>query len=341
MLKEVDIMRRNVIFIIFTVACILVLGGLLCWQQNSIYDDTYISLTATSRDGECYFYTYDISSHNLSEIYKAPDTAQYPLGAVDKHQSNVYFTYRINHGDQLMQCDLKTGQIIQLTDDIYAVNQILPIGEKIYLVASTFAHPRLGLIEYDSKTKSYEILTPNSDVVMQMTYDKMNNAIMFVSYDWQEQKDLQYAYEHRDRETESVAQNAKYTIYSCDIEEKNIEKLTEMKEMISMIDVDNTGEVLLLRIANSLFESRQNVFFSLKEEKILETISMPQIERVEGIAYSPDNMGIYFIGKLLVTQENNTATSTNELIYMDFATGKYERIVSFEDKYINNFYVCK
>ena len=301
----------------------------------------YISLTATSENSECYFYIYDISSQNLTEIYKIPDTTQYPLGVVDRQQSNVYFTYRINRGDQLMRYDLRKKQVLQLTEDIYAVNQILPVGEKVYLIASTFEHPRLGLIEYDLNNSTYKILTPNSDVVMQMTYDKLNNNIIFASYNWAEQKKLQYEYEHQNEEKQSVAQNAKYTIHNYNIITKNISELAQMNEVIAAMDIDNTGEKLLLRVANSLFEPRQNVLFSLKEKQFLNTIPVEQVKRLECIALAPDNSGIYFTGLLSSNSKEDYSSHPNALIYMDFSTGKCESVISFEDKYINNFWICK
>ena len=334
-------MKKRTLFVIAVLSCILIFTGLLYWQQSSTNSTMYISLTATSENGECHFYVYDIPSQNLTEIYKIPDTTQYPLGVVDKQQSNVYFTYRINHGDQLMRYDLRTKQVLQLTEDIYAVNQILPVGEKVYLIASTFTHPRLGLIEYDLTTSTYEILTPNTDVVMQMTYDKQNSNIIFASYDWAEQKKLQYEYEHKNGKKQSIAENAKYEIHNYDIITENITELVQTNEVIAAMDINNTGDTLLLRVANSLFEPRQNIFFSLKEKKFLDTIPVEQVKRLECIALAPDNAGIYFTGSLPSNVEDEYSSHPNALIYMDFSKGKCERIISFEDKYINNFWICK
>ena len=333
-------MKKRTLFTIVIIFFVLIFASIPYWKSFFPDSNTYISLTATSENGECHFYTYDIPSQNLIEVYKTPDTAQYPLGVVDRLQSSVYFTYRINRGDQLIRYDLKREQTTQLTEDIYAVNQIIPVGEKIYLIASTFEHPKLGLIEYNLNTSTYEILTPNSDVVMQMTYDSINNNIIFASYNWEEQKKLQYAYEHPGAQKQSFAQNAKYTLHSYNITSNKMNRLTQINEVVAAIDIDNKGENLLLRIANSLFEPRQNVFFSLQEKRFLDTISVDDIQRLECIALSPDNSGIYFTG-LLPSDNEDSSSSPNALLYMNLATGEYEKLVSFDDKYINNFWICK
>lgn len=330
-------MEKKIIIPTIIILFILIIAGTTCYQNQSD-DNTYISFTATSLNGECYYYTYDIASDQLTEVYKYSDYSQYPLGIVDKQTSSVYFMYRINRGDQLMKYDFQEKKLSQLTDDLYAVNQILSVEDKLYLIGSSFEHPKLSLIEYDLKTSNYEILTPISDVVRQMTYDKRNNRILFVSYNWEEQLKLKDAYE---QEQTTIAKNAQHTIYGYDITTKNISELVQMDEVVTTMDIDKEGENLLLRTANSLFEPRQNIFFSLKDKKILNTLAIEQVTRLESIAFNPDNSGIYFTGLLSANSHENYPSPPNALIYMDFSTGTYENIVSFEDKYINNFVIFK
>lgn len=85
-------------------------------------------------------YCYDLESNITEKVETALGySSQYPLSVYDKDTNTIYYSQRIDignsHGDQLFSYNLDTNKTEQLTENLFAINYIIPIGEKVYIAA--------------------------------------------------------------------------------------------------------------------------------------------------------------------------------------------------------------
>ncbi|WP_313758720.1 hypothetical protein [Tissierella sp.] len=104
-------------------------------QYTTTYDEKndYAKYGAT-------IYEYNLKSKEISEIFSFPDNTQYPLGVYDKKTHSVYYVKEKNNdsfkrkrtGDQIYVYSLETGSDTMLTEDVFAVNYIVPVDDTIF-----------------------------------------------------------------------------------------------------------------------------------------------------------------------------------------------------------------
>jgi uncharacterized protein YxeA len=156
--------------------------------------DEYISITVNyetsydeTRDYAEYgvsIYEYDLQSAEVTEVFSFPQNSGYALGVYDKKTNSVYYTKEKNNntykrqrtGDQIYICHLDTGTDIMLTEDLLAVNYIVPVDDSVFFVgarqnnADSLALGKInitdGIIEYwkESDTLSVETISAYSDL---------------------------------------------------------------------------------------------------------------------------------------------------------------------------------
>lgn len=125
--------------------------------------DDYITFTVTGYNNgvdtssgmTSQVWFYDISTEELKRIFDFKTTAQYSLGFYDRRNERIYYTERIRdksadgYGDQIIMCDLATKEETQLTTDFFAVNDIIPLNNRLYFTAAIQGDgiERLGYID--------------------------------------------------------------------------------------------------------------------------------------------------------------------------------------------------
>lgn len=140
------------ISIIVILLCLLITG---CSSSKQAGDaSTYLSLTVShmasydeatdSAEYGAAVYKYDLQGEELSEVFSFPLNAMYPLGVYDESADSVYYvkekdndTYERRHtGDQIYAYNLKSNSETMLTDDLLAVNYIIPVEGQIFFIAA-------------------------------------------------------------------------------------------------------------------------------------------------------------------------------------------------------------
>lgn len=93
----------------------------------------------------------------MSKVFQFDYTAQYPLGFYDKTNQLVYYTQRVgtdkNYGDQIFVRDLKSKKSSRLTDNLFAVNYVIPSGDQLFFVANVKGEQVIRLGSIHLKTK--------------------------------------------------------------------------------------------------------------------------------------------------------------------------------------------
>ncbi|KAF5065617.1 hypothetical protein DSECCO2_272070 [anaerobic digester metagenome] len=312
-------------------------------DENQDVSKAYISITATSQEYENFFYEYDIAGKSISKILSIKDTSQYPMGVVDNKNKKVYYSYRFDHSDQLVMYDIETKETVRLTEDFYAINAIIPVENDIYVLAKTLDKPRIHLIKYVLKSKSYETITEDYIQVESMSYCANSDLIYFSCYNWDEQMILKREYE-KDNNSQPVPKNAPYTIYRYDCKSGMLDKVLTTVKLISLIAVADDESIAIIKSADSLFGDKSITLLDLFTKKAIQEIKINNIYRIEYIAFSSDKKGIFFTGIQDADEDYNpnqfgVESPRNCLFYMDFETLDIKNIAGLEGQYINNFVV--
>lgn len=147
-------MKRTIyIILIMSLVCSSIIG---CSKDTQPEDmpNAYLSFTVNymaSYDAATDYadygaavYTYDLQTKEVSEIFNFPLNAMYPLGVYDRKSNSVYYskekgndTYeRKGTGDQIYVYNLTTGSDTMLTDDLLAVNHIVPVDGAVFFIAA-------------------------------------------------------------------------------------------------------------------------------------------------------------------------------------------------------------
>ncbi|MFD1776958.1 hypothetical protein [Paenibacillus rhizophilus] len=108
---------------------------------------TYSEYSTTDENGaiKTQILSYDTATKEMKKVFEFDYTAQYPLGFYDKPNQLLYYTQRVNtdkdYGDQIFVRDLSSNKSNQLTNNLYAVNYIIPSGDQLFFVANVKGVP--------------------------------------------------------------------------------------------------------------------------------------------------------------------------------------------------------
>ena len=105
-------------------------------------DPCYLSFTVLHNKDEASVYEYNLQTHEVSEIFRFPFDAMYSLGIYDKAANRVFYSKKCNdntpeRGDQIFMYELDKGAETKLTEDLFAVNYILPVDSAVFFLAAT------------------------------------------------------------------------------------------------------------------------------------------------------------------------------------------------------------
>lgn len=79
---------------------------------------------------------YDIETSTLEKKGTVPGMSQYPLAVYEKQDNVIYYSMESKDGrDQVYKMDCETGNSEQLTNNLSAINYIIPLEEKLFIVA--------------------------------------------------------------------------------------------------------------------------------------------------------------------------------------------------------------
>ncbi|WP_233280979.1 hypothetical protein [Paenibacillus algicola] len=208
---------------------------------------TYSEYATTDENGaiKTQILSYDTDTKKIKTVFQFDYTAQYPLGFYDKPNQLVYYTQRVgtdkDHGDQIFVKDLLSEKNTQLTDNLFAVNYIIPSGDQLFFVANVKGEQaiRLGAVDLNSMEMT---LWGDDDILVEaITLDQNNKKIYASAYSL---KERQYNLAHQDG---PVGQNnfkmPTYTIYETDYNLKEKTKLFSNNYWIRML-MNKEGHVI-------------------------------------------------------------------------------------------------
>ena len=161
--------------------------------QKTEDEQIYITFARTSASLKTKIFEFNIDDEVVNLVGQFAYNAQYPLGVYSRENNKMYYSAKAEngHGDQLWEYDVETEKRTQLTDVIYAINYIVPVGDSIYLVAWCYDNPdgALCFYRYDINGKSLELLYDDLNFnIGVLSYNPENDEFMFAGDDVVETK---------------------------------------------------------------------------------------------------------------------------------------------------------
>lgn len=208
---------------------------------------TYSEYATTDENGaiKTQILSYDTATKQMKTIFQFDYTAQYPLGFYDKPNQLVYYTQRVgaddDYGDQIFVRDLTSEQSTQLTDDLFAVNYVVPSGDHLFFVANVKGEQAIRLGSIDLNTNKMSLWGDEDMLVEAITLDHKNKKIYASAYSL---KDRNYSLTHQDGPAgQNNFKMPTYSVYETDYNLKEKTKLFSENYWIRML-MNKEGHVI-------------------------------------------------------------------------------------------------
>ncbi|WP_229521647.1 hypothetical protein [Paenibacillus monticola] len=189
--------------------------------------------------------SYDTATKQMKTVFQFDYTAQYPLGFYDKPNQLVYYTQRVgtdkDYGDQIFVRDLSSEKSAQLTDNLFAVNYIIPSGDQLFFVANVKGEQAIRLGAIDLNTNEMTLWGDDDMLVEAITLDHKNKKIYASAYSLKERN---YSLAHQDGPTgQNNFKMPTYTVYETNYDLKEKTKLFSENYWIRML-MNKEGHVI-------------------------------------------------------------------------------------------------
>ncbi len=275
--------------------------------------------------------TYDLSSKKMTKLADVPYTSQYPLSVVYLPDHKIYYSADVDDkGDQLFSYDLNTKKTEQLSDNLFAINRIVPTTPEgpLVLAAVKKGERTLKTIFYDKSTHTMQFLH-DKDLDMNtwsISYNSSKETI-YIS---------QFSENGRDKQRD-IATKRQSTMLPPDYKVTEINNIKQERTVITLkneqiLSMSSSNDQLLLVTAR--FINSGNPEYSLvdiatgKRTKLELPISSRSF-----IYMSPDGKGVYYLGSTsLKNQEEGRG-----VYYYDFTSKTQTPIFIQKEGFINNF----
>ncbi|MDR1135958.1 MAG: hypothetical protein LBL49_07245 [Clostridiales Family XIII bacterium] len=182
-------------------------------------------------------YVYDLQSAEISEVFSFPQNSMYALGVYDKKSNSVYYTKekdnntyeRQRTGDQIYKYNLDTGVDTMLTEDLLAINYIIPVDGAVFFVAARMNNRSLALGKINLSDGTIEYWKESDTLSAQtISIDRIQKRIYTAVYDSAE-RDIATDLFNSGASTHPVAY--KHSIYSYNY------NLDDKQEILSKDDM--------------------------------------------------------------------------------------------------------
>lgn len=100
-------------------------------------------------------FVYDLPSGEIEEMGAVAYTSQYPLAVYSRQDDVLYFTADEETGknrDQVYCLNRKTGDVYQLTEGLFAINEIIPTKDQVVIIAVDTKERNLSPYIYEKAT---------------------------------------------------------------------------------------------------------------------------------------------------------------------------------------------
>lgn len=312
-----------------------------CSNRGGEADSSWISFTACyTEDAKVCYGVYIPDANTIEEVLIADDTAQYPLGIVDLKARKVYFSYRVGKADQLMEYDMDSKKVTPLTADFFAINKLLLVDENLFCLASTTERPKPGLVKYSLEKREYTFLSEESDAVVDISYAKGKHAIYYAAYDWKAELNNinEYNQHAQNREEYPKLKTEPYYIRMASTNTGGIYEVGSIDQTISVLEVNDDGTRMLVRMAKDYDTPKCTYELILPAMEIAREILPDKLLRADGLVYTEDKEGCYIAGTFA---DDEFKGDYNDIVFYDFRTDEYRKLVGYDDRYINNIWYSK
>ncbi|MDQ0492459.1 hypothetical protein [Paenibacillus brasilensis] len=276
--------------------------------------------------------TYDLNSKKLTKLSDVPYTSQYPLSVVSLPDHKIYYSADVgDKGDQLFSYDLNTKKTEQLSDNLFAINRIVPTTPDgpLVLVAVKKGERTLKTIFYNKSTRTMKFMhDENQDEhTWSIAYNSAKNTIYNTQYsEKEERKEFDIASKEN---TNSRPPDYKVTeINNVTKQERSI--ITLKKEEITSMSSSN-DKLLLVTSNLTNFGKIEYSLVDIATGKRTK-IKLPFLSR-QFVYMSPDGKGVYYLGS--TSQKNQK--ERRGVYYYDFTSKIQTPIFIQKEGFINNF----
>lgn len=276
--------------------------------------------------------TYDLSSKKMTKMADVPYTSQYPLSVVSLPDHKIYYSADVgDKGDQLFSYDLNSKKTEQLSDNLFAINRIVPTTPEgpLVLAAVKKGERTLKTIFYNKSTHT-----------MQFMHDENQDKHTWsISYNPEKKTiyNTQFSEKEQDKRSDIASKKntfttpANYKVTEINTNTKQERPIITLKNE-QILSMSSSNDQLLLVTAR--FINHGNPEYSLvdiatgKRTKLELPISSRSF-----IYMSPDGKGIYYLGS--ASQKNQE--EGRGVYYYDFTSKIQTPIFIQEEGFINNF----
>lgn len=292
----------------------------------------YISITTTGGNAEddkftiC-LYAYFPETKELVKMIDFPYTAQYSLGAIDLYSNCIYLTQDVDdEGDQIFCCDLKTNEITQITDNLFAVNYIIPTKENVYFAACLNSSRNVCLGSYDKSNGEIMYWGNDGDTNIEfMCIDLNAGKIYAIVYSEAEDR---YNLIHQTNDDFVIAD---HSVWAINLDLSSSEKLmTKSNEWIRMILPSHEQLVIIYdQKYNDSKTSSQAVQYDLLNQQSIPYKLPPLRIQNRGAGFSSDGESIYVLSQ---SEED----MTRKLYAYNVVEGSYDLLFEPPDNAVIN-----
>lgn len=319
----------------FLLAFLLVLMG--CTRSSE--KNNYLSILTTVVDINNHLqminYCYDIETEKITKVSQLEYNAQYPLSVYSKEDNKVYYTSNIDNGDQLFSLNLKTKETKQLTENVFAINYIIPTKDKIYLLLVMKNERSLKPAIYDKKSNKLKVYNKKDDLNFEViTYDNYNQYFYASA---SKQKDIDQALEKANsgKGQKYIAPN--YYIYDLSEDINKPKKIYTTENKLIRRMFSHPDGSLSFTQAESIPEWNPQYYSYSLDSKKDQLESITNIDELmyisEFVAYHPNGEEIFFLG----SDSDNEKNQDRCLYLYNFKTKEIKLIFEVETGFINSF----
>jgi len=330
--------RYKLIVLIVMILGIVIFG---CSNSNSaaVSSGDYVSITYSkeaegSDDIKTQILSYDCNKKKIQEVFEFEYTSQYPLGYYDRKNELVYYTKRVKnkeeYGDQIFVTDLSNHKELQLTDNLFAVNYVIPSENKIFFVGRPKHSEVVKLGSIDKNTNQISYWGDGDTNVEALTVDEKNKKVYISAYS---EKERQYNVTHQDGPVGQL--NFKmplFTVYEINYTFENTQKLISKNMHIRTI-MNNKDSIFAL-CDEKYNDDAPSILctYNLLTKEETETAWEKERLQVGDANFSSDEKSIYGISKV---------GDGRGLFKFNMNTRSYEKLFVPKDGFINNVQVIK
>ena len=288
------------------------------------------------------FWYYDSIEQLAKKIFEIEYTSQYPLGYYDKANNLIYYTKSVlldqstdTSGDQIFVTDLNTNTEKQLTEDLFAVNYIIPVENQLLFVARPQKSNvlQLGSLNLNTGELTYwgSEDTIDDTNIETISVDQKNKKIYVSAY-----SDAERRYNVLHQDGPAGKNNFKmplHSVYKIDYSFEKYRVLFSKNEWIrTILTTDNVVAAFSDKQYNEADVPSTLIRYSLTDNTVTETAWDTYRLQIGDANYSSDGTLIYSIADI----NNKRGLYKYSLVSKEFS-----EIFIQSNGFLNNIQVVK